>query len=422
MPLLRFDAVDFADGIDSDPLLMGWMRGCPPPEERLVRYADDRFFSFPQSRWTLSHVRELMPTVNVWRGNQPPGNLGIASPADTAAVDALPFVDLDGQRRTWQQSLPDVYTDGIVVLHQGRLVYERYFGELQPHLAHSCFSITKSYAATLAAMLVHAGELDETRTVPHYLPEMAGTAYADATLRQVMDMQIGVAYSEAYSDPQAQIWDYARAGGLRSQPPGYDGPRTFRDFLLGLRGEGAHGQAFAYKTVNTEVMCWVMHRVTGMALAEHLSHSLWQHLGCEQDAYLTVDSSGVAMGGGGLCASLRDMARFGELLRQDGARGHEQIVPAAVVADIRRGGDPAKFAPAGYGLLGGYSYRNMWWVSHNEHGAFEGRGIHGQRLYVAPGADMVVARFSSHPISYSAANDPITLPALLALGRMLRGA
>ena len=422
MANLRFDGVEYADGVESDPLTIGWMLGCPPPENRLVRFSDDRFLDFPQNRWTLSHMRELVPTVNVWRGDGPVRALGAVSPADTLAVDGMQFVDQGGRQRSWLQSLPDVYTDGIVVLHKGRLVYERYFGALKPHVAHACFSITKSLAATLAATLVHEGVLDDARSVLHYLPEMAGTAYADATLRQVMDMQIGVAYSEAYSDPQAQIWDYARAGGLRSQPPGYDGPRTFREFLVTLQAEGGHGQAFAYKTVNTEVMCWVMHRVTGIGLAELLSQRLWSQLGCEQDAHLTVDSVGVAMGGGGLCTSLRDLARFGEMMRQDGACGARQVVPAAVVADIRQGADPAKFAKAGYGLLGGYSYRNMWWVTHNELGAFEGRGIHGQRLYVAPGADMVVARFASHPVSYSAANDPITLPALLALGRMLRGA
>ena len=422
MANLRFDGIDYADGVESDPVTMGWMLGCPPPENRLLRFADDRFLEFPQNRWTLSHMRELVPTVSVWRGDGPVRSLGTVSPADALAVDAMQFVDQGGRQRSWLQSLPDVYTDGIVVLHKGRLVYERYFGALKPHAAHACFSITKSLAATLAATLVHEGVLDDTRSVLHYLPEMAGTAYADATLRQVMDMQIGVAYSEAYSDPQAQIWDYARAGGLRSHPAGYEGPRTFRDFLVTLRAEGAHGQAFAYKTVNTEVMCWVMHRVTGIGLADLLSQRLWSQLGCEQDAYLTVDSVGVAMGGGGLCTSLRDLARFGEMMRQDGACGERQVVPAAVVADIRRGADPAKFAKAGYGLLGGYSYRNMWWVTHNTLGAFEGRGIHGQRLYVAPGADMVVARFASHPVSYSAANDPITLPALLALGQMLRGA
>ena len=210
-------------------------------------------------------------------------------------------------------------------------------------------------------------------------------------------------------------------GGLRTQPPGYEGPRSFHEFLVTLRKEGEHGRAFAYKTVNTEVLCWIMHRVTGISLAELLSRHLWSRLGCEEDAYLSVDSTGTAMGGAGLAATLRDMARFGEVLRCDGAYGNQQVIPAAVVADIRRGGDRDKFAMAGYPLLAGFSYRDMWWVTHNEHGAFEARGIHGQRLYIAPGADMVVARFASHPIAASAANDPVTLPALLALGRMLQG-
>ena len=106
-------------------------------------------------------------------------------------------------------------------------------------------------------------------------------------------------------------------------------------------------------------------------------------------------------------------------MRCDGACGGQQVVPAAVVADIAQGADPANFAKAGYTLLPGYSYRNMWWVTHNAHGAFEARGIHGQRLYVAPKAELVVARFASHPIAASAANDPITVPALVALGQML---
>lgn len=122
------------------------------------------------------------------------------------------------------------------------------------------------------------------------------------------------------------------------------------------------------------------------------SQRIWSRIGCEQDAYLTVDSTAVAFGGGGLNAGLRDLARFGELMRCDGGWQGRQVIPAEVVADIRRGSDKAKFAKAGYTLLPGYSYRNMWWVSHNELDAFEGRGIHGQRLYVAPKAELAMAR------------------------------
>ena len=106
-------------------------------------------------------------------------------------------------------------------------------------------------------------------------------------------------------------------------------------------------------------------------------------------------------------------------MRCEGAWGGKQVIPAEVIADIRRGSDPAKFAPAGYTLLPGYSYRNMWWVSHNPLGVFEGRGIHGQRLYIAPKAELVIARFASHPVASSAANDPITIPALAAMSHLL---
>jgi CubicO group peptidase (beta-lactamase class C family) len=306
------------------------------------------------------------------------------------------------------------------VLHRGRIVYQRYFGALEPQLPHACFSITKSYAATVAATLVYQRVLDDAQTVPYYLPEMAGTAYAEATLRELLDMQVGVSHSERYNDPGTQFWTYARAAGFCPQLPGDTVANGLHQFLLTLRQDGAHGQVFNYKSVNTEVLCWIMQRVTGVPLAELLSQRLWSQLGCEEDAYISVDPLGVAMGGAGMAAALRDLARFGELLRCDGALGNRQVIPAAVIADIRHGADPAKFARAGYALLPGYSYRNMWWITHNEHGAFEARGIHGQRLYIAPAAQMVVARFASHPIASSAANDPITLPALLALGRFLK--
>ena len=414
--IFEIDGVEYPDAEASDPNALGWMQGSPPPPAKLIRFQDDRFFEFPQIRWTLSHMRELVPTAAVWRGCAAASDLGVA-PHDLEAAPA--FEDLQGRRLTWAQSLQRTYTDGIVVLHRGRRIYERYFGALQEQRPHACFSITKSYAATLAATLIHERTLDETKTVSYYLPELAGTAYEDATLRQVLDMQIGVEYSELYSDPKAHIWDYGRAGGLRPRAADYAGPGNFYEYLRTLRKEGNHGAAFAYKTINAEVLCWVMQRVSGIALPDMLSQKIWSQIGCEEDGYLTVDTIGVAMGGSGLSACLRDLGRFGELMRCEGSRGGKQVIPAEVIDDIRRGSDPAKFAMAGYTLLPGYSYRNMWWVSHNSLDVFEGRGIHGQRLYIAPKAELVIARFASHPIASSAANDSVTLPAFAAMSQLL---
>ena len=416
---MEFDGIEYPDGNASDPNALGLMQGSPPPPAKRIRFEDDRYLGFPQIRWSLSHMRELVPTAAVWRGIGAASDLGAIARGSEARIDALAFDDLHGRRLTWADSLAQTYTDGIIVLHRGVRIYERYFGALQPHRPHACFSITKSYAATLAATLIHERTLDEHKPVAYYLPEMAATAYEDATLRQVLDMQVGVDYSELYADPQASIWDYSRAGGLRARPPDYAGPGNYYDYLVTLRKAGDHGAVFEYKTVNTEVLCWIMTRVAGTPLAELLSERIWSRVGCEEDGYLAVDSIGVAMGGGGLNACLRDLCRFGELMRCEGAWQGKQVIPAQVVADIRRGADPAKFSYAGYTLLPGYSYRNMWWVSHNPLDVFEGRGIHGQRLYIAPQAELVIARFCSHPIATSAANDPVTLPAFAALCRLL---
>ena len=116
------------------------------------------------------------------------------------------------------------------------------------------------------------------------------------------------------------------------------------------------------------------------------------------------------------------MARFGEMMRLGGRFNGQQIVPPAVVDDIRRGGNRDHFALAGYTLLPGWSYRNMWWVSHNEHGAFTARGIHGQAIYIDPAAEMVIARFASHPLGANANLDPTSLPAYHAVAQhLMRG-
>ena len=402
--------------IDTDPRTLGWMQGFPPPAERTLRFADGSYYEFPQRRWSFSHMRELLPTARVSRGNGPVCAL---PRADRDDLDAVPFTTIDGHLSTWGEAFAANYTDGIVVLHRGSIVYEKYFGALQADIVHSAFSVTKSFVGTHAAMQVHSGELDESARVTHYVPELKDTAYGDATVRQVMDMTIGVRYSEAYADPTADIHAYARAGGMRARPIDYAGPQTFYDYLITLKKEGEHGTGFTYKTVNSEVLAWIVKRVAGVRLADLTSAAIWSKLGCEYDALYQVDSVGTEAGGGGLNTTLRDVARFGETMRCDGSFNGQQIVPAAVVADIRSGANRDHFATAGYATLPGWSYRNMWWVSHDDHQCFTARGIHGQAIWVDPTAQMVIARYASHPLAANVFMDPTSLPAYKALGTHL---
>lgn len=405
------------DAAASDPARLGWMVGAPPPPDKQLRFDDGSYFQFPAMRWSVAHFRQLMPTLNISRGLGAPVALPRALRKD---IDGLRFVPLGSQApMTWAESLAANYTDGIVVLHHGRIVYERYFGALDERGQHAAMSVTKSVTGTLGAMLVAEGKLDADKRVAEYVPELASSAFGNASVRQVLDMTTGLQYSEDYADPKAEVWAFSQAGSPLPKPQDYQGPRSYYEYLQTVKPQGEHGAAFAYKTVNSDVMGWIIARATGRNVAELLSERIWSRVGAEQDAYITVDSTGTPFAGGGLNTGLRDLARFGELLRNNGRFQGQQIIPKAVVDDIRRGGDRAAFAKAGYALLPGWSYRNMWWVTHQDDGAFMARGVHGQRIYVNPQAAVVIVRYASHPVASNSANDPTTLPAFDALARHL---
>jgi CubicO group peptidase (beta-lactamase class C family) len=402
------------DAAATDPRANGLMQGFPPAAGKLIQADDNSAWRFPGIRWAFSHERQLNPTANVRRGS---GAASILPYALRDDIDDVSFTSMDGRTLTWRQSLDVNYTDGIVVLHRGAVIYETYLGALQPELPHLAMSVTKSFVGLLAAMLAEEGKLDPNAPVAQYVPELAPSAYGDASVRQVMDMTIGVKYTEDYTDRSAEIFDYTLAIGLVTRPADYKGPKSIFEFLQGLKKQGEHGEAFAYKTCNTEVLAWIVQRVANTPIAHLVSERIWQKLGVEEDAYFIVDRTGSAMCGGGLNLTLRDMARFGEMMRCDGAANGQQIAPAKVVADIRSGADRDHFAKAKYSTLQGWSYRDQWWVAHDNLGSFTARGIHGQVIWVAPAAELVIARFGSHHVAANANGplDHVSLPAYRAL-------
>jgi CubicO group peptidase (beta-lactamase class C family) len=399
----------------TDPETLGWMRGFPPAPDRLITFQDGSFRNFPELRWAWSNIRQLVPTVNVWRGAGP------ASPLPRAEQDigAVASTTMDGRPMTFAQMLEETYTDGIAVLHRGRLIYERYFGALKPHKPHIAMSVTKSFTGVLAGMLVAEGRIDPQAPVTDYVPELKASAFGDARVHEAMDMTTGLEYTEVYTDKNSGVFGLRRANGMAPIEPGYTGATNIFDFLCAQKKQGEHGRAFAYKTVNSDVLAFICRRASGMTLSDLLSERIWIPMGAEEDAHYHVDRIGTESGGGGLSTTLRDLARFGETIRNHGRFNGRQIVPSEVVEDIARGGDPAKFKPAGYATLPGASYRNQWWVTHNAHRAYMARGVHGQGIYIDPKAEMVIARYASHPAAGNAANDPVTLPAYMALAKDL---
>ncbi len=407
------------DAHTSDPIVMGWMEGLPPPPERRLAWARADHMRFPTHRYAYSHMREFLPTVRVGRGG-PVWELPTALRDD---LDGISFKTLtDGREMTWAESLAANFTDAILVLHKGAIVYERYFGVTRQDTPHIAFSVTKSFVGTLAEMLVAEGRLDPAAPMGDLIPELRGSGFADATLRQVMDMTTALDFSEEYTDPTSGIGAMSNALGLTPRAPGYSGATDVYAFLPTIAKAGEHGERFTYRTCNTEVLGWLVARTEGKRIERVLSERIWQPLGMEQDADFLIDSTGMPFAGGGLNPVICDMARFGEMMRCDGAGNGEQIVSGAAVESIRGGGSKEAFAKAGYVFLPDSSYRSQWWIMPGNHGAFSARGIHGQVIYVDPAAEMTIARFASHPVAANSALDPTSLPAYRAMAEhLMRG-
>ncbi|MBW1902779.1 MAG: serine hydrolase [Deltaproteobacteria bacterium] len=396
----------------TDPASLKLMQGFPVPPDKQITAAD--FFNFPNSRWTFHHLREFRPTSNIWRGRGDPSVLEIA----VKDLGKIEFEDDKGGMTTIDQWQKNTFTDAMMVLHQGKIVYERYYHTMRSELPHLMFSVTKSFTGLLATQLIYEGKLDPNVLVSQYVPELIHTAWGDATVQQTLDMTTAVAFTEVYNDPTSDIFGYAYACGMVPLPADYTGPKGVTDFLKTLKKKGEHGDGFMYRTVNSEVIGWILRRVTGKRFAELMSERIWQPMGAEEDAYVWVDMFGAELMGAGLNATLRDLARACEMLRLGGKYNGRQIIAGEIIKEIRKGADREKFKK-GNTARKGYSYHNQWWITHNDNGAYEAWGVHGQTLHINPGSEMVIVKLSSNPVASNKATHDLNTRAFSAIANAL---
>ncbi len=381
----------------------------------------------PFNRWAFWHVGEILPTYRVPRGDEPARPL----PAAAAAPDllAVAVTRVDGSPGPAGEILEGTFTDAYVVLQDGQVVAEWYGPLGAPDRAHALMSVSKSVVGCVAAVLIDRGQLDAGREVTSYVPELAASGYAGATVRHVLDMRSGVRFVEEYANPQADIrrldeWIGWRAGQDTGEP------RGLYPFLTRLRAEAPHGERFLYRSAESDVLGWVCERAAGQPMSELISALVWAPMGAEHDASLLHDGLGTAVHDGGLCATARDVARFGQMLLDggsvpDGAGGTRRVIPPrwlrqgwAVDSDAR-----AAFAasPAEPAFPGGW-YRSQFWFRPGAHGdVLLCLGIHGQMLHVSRRTGTVCLKFSSWPQAQNPAYLEDTLRAFDAIGGMLAG-
>lgn len=357
----------------------------------------------PANRWSWHNTRRIFPAAQVSRGSGPVHPL---TPSNRD-LSKITFVDpVTHKSMTVAEMLDTTYTDGFLVLQHGQILSETYRNGMTQEQPHLIMSVSKSIMGTLAGILVGRGELDPAKVVTDYVPEMKGTVYQGATVRNILDMSVDdPKESGALKTAQGTAKEYEavdEAGGWL--PPTANSQPGLRSYLTSLRRpRGINGKQFLYLDQSAILIGWVMERASHKDLCQLLSDDLWARLGAEQDAYMLLDRHQQAYSSAGFNATLRDLGRFGEMMAHDGRYNGEQIVPKGWVGDIRTNGaaagkgDVGLAAPAPWPGHHAGTYRSFWWLADSGCKRFAGVGLGGQLLIIDPVADMVVVKFDSVP-------------------------
>jgi CubicO group peptidase (beta-lactamase class C family) len=362
----------------------------------------DNWQSASHLHWTFQHVADFLPTAVISRGTGPIADL----PAKPTELSDIPLYDrTNGKRTTVGGVMAATATDSWIVTQHGKVLAEQYHSGMTSDTSHLLLSVSKSLIAMVAGALAGNGALDVDAQVTTYVPALANSGYAGATVRHLLDMRSGIAFSEDYLNPMAQVRLLEQAIGWapRTVP---DLPTTMYDFLLTLQQKSPHGGPFQYRSCETDVLGWVCEAASGQRMPELMSQLLWSKLGAEFDATIGVDSVGTGMFDGGINACLRDLIRFGSLFLNGGTSlTGEHVVPLSWIADTFAG-DPdsrAAFAasPDDNRMPGGM-YRNQFWFPYPGNNVLLCLGIHGQMVYVNRAAGVVAAKLSSWPLPQDA--------------------
>lgn len=405
----------------SDPPLMS---GFPAEPDSLVTLAN--WQEPPYNRWAFQHLREMLPTQRIARA--------------VNGFTPLPYHErqLDPTAVTVNRTLPRPYrspstladviaetsTDAVLILHDGRIAFEHYENEMTPDTPHLLMSVTKSVIGCVAGILVDNGELDPAEQISVYVPEVSRSGYGGATVRHLLDMRTGVVFREDYADPAAEIRVMERHIGWRPTHAADRSGGLYR-YLATMTSDTPHGGRFVYRSADTDMLGWVCERASGTRMSDLISQLIWQPMGAEFDAEINCDGVGSAIHDGGMSARLRDMARFGELVRRDGAVDGTSVVPRSWLSatrtidpDIRSAFAASENEPV---ISGGW-YRNQFWFMPGVRGDLQVcLGIYGQMILVDRANRTVSVKLSTWPAAQNTAFLLDTVRAFVAAGEQLTG-
>ena len=353
----------------------------------------------PFKYWGIKNVDKLFDTNPIAKGSN-----SVSLVKEPVDLSALKIEQFDGKTYGFEEHLDSNRTDGFLVLHKGRVAYEKYFDNMRPSSSHNWFSMSKSLTGITTDILAAEGKIDMKKQVLDYLPELKGSAWEGATVEMVSDMLVGIQFSEVYNDPKSDAYKFAKVSQFVDVP----GPplpfKNMYEYFQTIKKGRDHDELFHYVSLNTELLGLIIEKVTGKKPSEMMSEKVWSKIGAEHDAFVIKNSAGDELVSAAINTTLRDAGRFGQMMLDDGFYNGQQIVPKEVVAHIKAGGSIEKFADSKRGKqFKNSSYTHQWW--HTDNSAFFAKGLFGQWIYIDSDNDLVIVKYTTADIPTSTETD-----------------
>ncbi|MBW6397504.1 beta-lactamase family protein [Roseomonas sp. HJA6] len=353
----------------------------PLAEPRLHLPAGEDFLLLPPTQQPVAyaHVGSIFATRTIHRGARPRPLL--------RGPEIAPRYRRGNAVLGLEDFLRRSQVAGLIVLQDGVIRLERYGLGLTETTRWTTMSTVKSLTATLVGVALAEGRIGSLEeTVSAHLPALRGSAYDAVTIRHLMTMSSGVRWSEDYTDRQSEVNRYSKSIGDKV-------PGGVLALMRSLPPEAPPGSRFAYCTGDTYVLGCLVSAVMGEGLAATMSRAIWGPAGMEADAFYTLESEdGQEIGGSRAGIVLRDFARFGQFILEDGIAGDRRILPEGWVAQAGTRHFALDPATTSYGA-DGYGY--SWWIDPD--GAMVAVGFAGQSLYVNRATGTVIVTLSCWP-------------------------
>ena len=374
------------------------MKGSPPPIEYQVTL--DNWRKYPFNSWSFVNVRNLIPTSPIY--NNP----------DKEVILQKQLIDIDDlviDHKNTSYKLKEIFkicdTDAFLVMHKGKIKFEFYDKFTRFNTPHIIFSVSKSLTSLLTGILVEKKVININNYISHILPETKGTAYEDATVRNVLDMSIASGFIEDYTG-QAKIFKKYRSS------TGWDLPETnstqtvkgLHDFLSSMpKSNQKHGKKYHYCSPHSDLLGWIIERASGENYSKIMADLLFKKAGINHEANVTVDKWGASRAAGGISVSPYDLLLLSELVRNHGSNKNGQVIPAAWIEDfVNNKNNNSYLNQDNLERFPNGNYRSKWYQTGFKDNEYCAIGIHGQNIWINPQKEITIVRMSS-------ASDPINI-------------